>query len=100
MTKRKSRNDGFSDKKVEQTVEKLEITPETKIIETEPEIKENDYVKINADVSNDMLGRRIHSGIKNYNYRVKLVRPDNYLVIECLTYTFILFKTEVTKIEI
>ena len=61
-------------------------------------INVGDRVKIKSDVSNDMLGRRIHNGIKNYNYTVKVVRPDNYLIIECLTYVFTLHKDEVEKI--
>ena len=94
MASKKSRNDVVKEvEKVEEvvTVEEVQEVEEVKIAI-------GDFVKIKADVSNDMLGKHIHNGIKNYNYRVKLVRVDGYLVIECLAYSFVLKPEEVTKI--
>lgn len=78
-------------------IKKVEAPKEEK--KKEKIIKVGDMVKIKPTVSNDMLGRRIHNGIRNYNYTVKLVRVDGYLVLECLTYNFILLPTEVDLIE-
>ena len=94
MGNRKSRN--IDDTILEKPVVSEEPNIPEKIIEDV--INVGDRVKIKSDVSNDMLGRRIHNGIKNYNYTVKVARPDNYLIIECLTYIFTLHKDEVEKI--
>lgn len=51
-------------------------------------------VKVKKDVGNDMLGKRIHNGIKNYVYTVKVVRPDGYCTIECMAYQFTLSKEQ------
>lgn len=66
--------------------------------ESNPEIKPGDYVKINEDVKFDIVGRRIHAGIRNYNYRVLSVRIDGMLIIECLTHCFTVKPTDVYKI--
>lgn len=66
--------------------------------ESNPEIKPGDYVKINDDVKFDVVGRRIHAGIRNYNYRVLSVRIDGMLIIECLTHCFTVKPTDVYKI--
>ena len=58
----------------------------------ENEITVKSRVKIKSGVENDMLGRRIHNGIKNYVYTVLAVRNDGYCTIECLTYVFTLSK--------
>ena len=66
--------------------------------ESNPEIKPGDYVKLNDDVKFDVVGRRIHAGIRNYNYRVLSVRIDDMLIIECLTHCFTVKPTDVHKI--
>ena len=66
--------------------------------ESNPEIKPGDYVKLNDDVRFDVVGRRIHTGIRNYNYRVLSVRIDGMLIIECLTHCFTVKPTDVYKI--
>ena len=66
--------------------------------ESNTEIKPGDYVKINEDVKFDIVGRRIHAGIRNYNYRVLSVRIDGMLIIECLTHCFTVKPTDVYKI--
>ena len=93
MASKKSRNDIVEKAK---TVEEVETVVEVKDV-VKP-IAIGDFVKIKPDVSNDMLGKHIHNGIKNYNYKVKLVRVDGYLVIECLAYSFVLKPEEVIKI--
>lgn len=45
-------------------------------------------VKVHKDVGTDIIGRRIHNGIKNYTYTIKVVRPDGYITIECMAYQF------------
>lgn len=66
--------------------------------ESNPEIKPGDYVKLNDDVKFDVVGRRIHAGIRNYNYRVLSVRIDGMIIIECLTHCFTVNPTDVYKI--
>ena len=66
--------------------------------ESNPEIKPGDYVKLNDDVKFDAVGRRIHAGIRNYNYRVLSVRIDGMIIIECLTHCFTVKPTDVYKI--
>lgn len=67
--------------------------------ETEiPEIKPGDHVKLHNDIKFDLLGRRIHAGIRNYNYRVLSIRVDGMLVIECLTHCFTVQPTDVDKV--
>ena len=66
--------------------------------ESNPEIKPGDYVKLNDDVKFDVVGRRIHAGIRNYNYRVLSVRIDGMIIIECLTHCFTVKPTDVYKI--
>ena len=96
MANKKSRNEEFVAE--EQPIEKEEVVVEEAPKKAKAKIDLGDIVKINPDVSNDMLGRRIHNGIKNYNYVVKLIRPDGYLVLECLAYSFIVNEKEVTKL--
>ena len=66
--------------------------------ESNPEFKPGDYVKLNDDVKFDVVGRRIHAGIRNYNYRVLSVRIDGMIIIECLTHCFTVKPTDVYKI--
>ena len=64
-----------------------------------PEIfKIGDKVKIKPDVSNDMLGRRIHNGVKNYQYKIHNIRDDGYCTVICLTHCFTLKLTQLEKI--
>lgn len=67
--------------------------------EEKEELKAGDRVKIKPDVGNDIVGRRIHNGIKNYLYTVKNVRDDGYVNIECLTYIFTLHKKDLEVIK-
>lgn len=62
-------------------------------------LKVGDRVKIKPEVGNDIVGRRIHNGIKNYLYTVKNVRDDGYVTIECLTYIFTLNKKDLEFIK-
>ena len=66
--------------------------------ESNTEIKPGDDVKLNEDVKFDVVGRRIHAGIRNYNYRVLSVRIDGMIIIECLTHCFTVKPTDVYKI--
>lgn len=71
----------------------------SQVISEEPILQIGSRVKINPNVSNDIVGRRIHNGIKNYAYTVKVVREDGYCTIECLTYVFTLHKNDLTIIK-
>lgn len=62
-------------------------------------LKAGDRVKIKPEIGNDIVGRRIHNGIKNYLYTVKNVRDDGYVTIECLTYVFTLHKRDLEIIK-
>lgn len=62
-------------------------------------LKSGDRVKIKPGVGSDIVGRRIHNGIKNYLYTVKNVRDDGYVNIECLTYVFTLHKKDLDIIK-
>ena len=55
-------------------------------------------VKVKPELSNDIIGRRIHAGLKNYAYTVKAIRPDGYITIECMTYQFTVAKSDVTPL--
>ena len=63
-----------------------------------PEFKPGDHVKLHKDLKFDLLGRRIHEGLKNYQYRVLSIRVDGMLIIECLTHCFTVQPTDVDKI--
>ena len=83
-------------KPVENKVEKkdnLSIKKEVKI-----EFKPGDLVKLNPNIKFDMVGRRIHAGLKGYQYRVLSVRIDGLLVIECLTHCFTVEPKDVYKV--
>jgi len=67
--------------------------------EQKEELKVGDRVKINPNIGNDIVGRRIHNGIKNYLYTVKNIRDDGYVTIECLTYVFTLNKKDLEFIR-
>jgi hypothetical protein len=56
-----------------------------------------DKVKLKPGVGNDMVGRRIHNGVKNYVYTVHNVRSDGYIGIECLTHYFIVSRDDIIK---
>ena len=73
------------------------VEKEIKEVKTN-ELKVGDKVKIKSNVETDMLGRRIHNGIRNYTYNVLAVRPDDFISIECLTYAFLVKKDQVNKI--
>lgn len=62
------------------------------------DFKPGDRVKLHNDIKFDLLGRRIHNGIRNYHYRVLSVRIDGMLVIECLTHCFTVKPTDVDKL--
>ena len=62
------------------------------------DIVKGDRVKINPKLSNDMLGRRIHNGVKNYVYKVLIVRSDGFCSIECLTHVFCVHKNNLIKV--
>ena len=79
--------DNLSNEPVEETVE-----------ETGDNIVKGDRVKIDPKLSNDMLGRRIHNGLKNYTYTVLNVRSDGFCSVECLTHVFCVHKKHLTKI--
>lgn len=74
-----------------------EVKPELNEVQTEvPEIIVGSRVKINNEIGHDMLGKRIHNGVKNYVYTVKAVRPDDYCTIECLACQFTLAKSDLS----
>lgn len=75
-------------------IKKVEIEKPVK----DEDLKVGDKVKINKGVTVDTLGRRIHNGIRNYTYKVLNVRSDDYVSVECLTYAFLVHKTNLTKI--
>lgn len=53
-----------------------------------PGFKPGDKVKLHKDIKFDLLGRRIHEGLRSYQYRILSVRVDGMLIIECLTHCF------------
>lgn len=57
-----------------------------------------EIVRLKPDVKFDLLGRRIHAGLKGYNYRILSVRVDGMLVIECLTHCFTVQPIDVDKV--
>lgn len=68
-------------------------------VEENPTIKTGSRVKIKPGIPNDMMGRRIHNGIKNYVYTVLAVRTDGYCTIECLTYVFTLHSKDLDLVK-
>ena len=62
--------------------------------------KVGDYVKLNKDIKFDLLGRRIHPGLRNYNYRILSIRVDGMLIIECLTHCFTVQPTDVKDVQL
>lgn len=52
-------------------------------------------VKIHKDVGTDIVGKRIHNGIKNYTYTIQAVRPDSFLTIGCMAYQFTVARKDV-----
>lgn len=77
----------------------LSNEPEKENVE-EPvnDIVKGDKVKIDPKLSNDMLGRRIHNGVKNYTYTVLNVRNDGFCSVECLTHVFCVNKKHLIKV--
>ena len=71
----------------------------SQVASEEPTLQIGSKVKINPAIGNDMVGRRIHNGIKNYVYTVKTVRDDGYCTIECLTYVFTLHKNDLNLVK-
>lgn len=59
-----------------------------------------DYVKLNKDIKFDLLGRRIHPGLRNYKYRILSIRVDGMLIIECLTHCFTVQPTDVEEVQV
>lgn len=79
---------------------KTNSSPETNSNEVKVEkIEVGDRVKIKPGVGHDIVGRRIHNGIRNYLYKVKRVRDDGYISIECLTYVFILHNRDLELVK-
>lgn len=99
--------------KVQQMTSQVDFQPsivenkkeEVKVRMTKPEVikadelKVKDRVKIKPEVSHDIVGRRIHNGIKNYLYTVKNVRKDGYVNVECLTYVFTLHSKDLDLVK-
>ena len=52
------------------------------------DFKSGDRVKISRNTNTDIMGRRIHAGLKNYTYKIRSIRPDGIACIECLTHVF------------
>lgn len=72
---------------------------ETKKAEDVINLKIGDRVRIKEGIGNDMLGRRIHNGIRNYLYKITNIRNDGYCTITCLTHTFTLKLSQLEKIK-
>lgn len=70
----------------------------TPVLQVKEMFKIGDRVKILPDVSNDMLGRRIHNGVKNYVYKIHNIRDDGYCTITCLTHCFTLKLSQLQKV--
>lgn len=62
------------------------------------EFKPGDIVKIRKDVKFDIMGRRIHNGLKGYTYTILSVRIDGMLIVECLTHCFTLQPSDVERV--
>lgn len=58
-----------------------------------------DKVKIKSDIGFDIMGHRIHNGIRNYIYTVRLQRDDNMVIIECLTIILTMKPEDIEKIN-
>lgn len=82
----------LSIEEIKKTEDKPVKKPET------PAFKPGDFVRLKPDVKFDMVGRRIHAGLKGYQYRVLSVRIDGMLIIECLTHCFTVEPKMVNKI--
>lgn len=59
-----------------------------------------DRVKLKKDIKFDILGHRIHNGIHNYTYTVRLQRDDGMVVIECLTIILTMKPEDIEKVEL
>ena len=81
------------------TEEVNEHIEETKKAEEVINLKIGDRVRIKEGIGNDMLGRRIHNGIRNYLYKIINIRNDGYCTITCLTHTFTLKLSQLEKIK-
>ncbi len=66
------------------------LNKEEKSTRNDRVINVGDTIKLKSTVQHDILGRRIHNGIRNYNYKVLNIRDDGYITIECLTYVFVI----------
>lgn len=77
---------------------KVETVDTSELESTSVDFKVGDNVKLNKDVKFDLLGKRIHEGLRNYKYRILSVRVDGMLIIECLTHCFTVKPEDVTKI--
>ena len=92
----------FENTNVQDTVDetKKHGVKEIPIKKVEPkkvEFNVGDNVKLKSDVKFDVQGRRIHNGLKNYNYRILSIRIDGMLIIECLTHCFTVKPDDVIK---
>ena len=99
ITENTQENDVQSVEEITENKENISNKQEKKNVEKSiNNIVKGDRVKIDPKLSNDMLGRRIHNGVKNYTYTVLNVRSDGFCSIECLTHVFCVHKDHLTKI--
>ena len=59
-----------------------------------------DRVKIKPGIGFDIMGHRIHNGIRNYVYTVRLQRDDNMVIIECLTIILTMKPEDIEKVDL
>lgn len=81
------------------TVDIKKVEPK-KVEPKKVEFNVGDNVKLKSDVKFDVQGRRIHNGLRNYNYRILSIRVDGMLIIECLTHCFTVKPDDVINLEI
>lgn len=100
---------------IQKSAEKEEnINTEEKTInedENREDLKSNEYniiskfepgdrVKIKPGIGFDIMGHRIHNGIRNYAYTVRLQRDDNMVIIECLTIILTMKPEDIIKVDL
>ena len=80
-------------------------------VETREDLKKNEYniiskfspgdkVKLKTDIKFDMVGRRIHNGIHNYVYTVRLQRDDGLVIIDCLAVMLTVKPEDIIRINL
>ena len=98
MGRRKHDNENKQEEISEEKVINNISTVDDKKEENDVKLQVGDKVKLLPDIDMDVVGARINKALRNYIYTVKVIRPDNYVVINCLTITFTVHINDIVKI--